>query len=187
MMNGEADNLSVKTFRDMLVENHVSLAFHGVITQDILSLLGHRYRNSHDNLVVSKRIFAIIIELAQNILHYSAEKVFSEKDQREVGVGVIGVSETASQFIISSGNYIYPDDAAKMVERCNFINSLGNEELKEYYREQRRMPQREGKPGANLGFIDMRRKSGNPIEIEVWDQELNKPFFVLTIKVNKEF
>ncbi|GAB4327674.1 MAG: hypothetical protein OHK0038_01410 [Flammeovirgaceae bacterium] len=185
-MKDDLERFSVKSFKEQLSGHRISLAFHGMFSQDVLSLIGLSLKNTPDSQVLSKRLFGIVIEMAQNIHHYSAEKVWSEKDQRKIGIGVITISENDEYYIVSSGNYADIKDVPNIVERSNYINKLSPDELRDYYRDQRKAPQREGKPGANLGFIDMVRKSGNPIDVIIKDYNDAMSFFILTVKINKK-
>jgi len=87
--------------------------------------------------------------------------------------------------VVSSGNYVSNSNLEEISQRFAEINHLSEEELKKLYKAQRKMPQRKNKPGANLGFIDMRRKSGNPIDHLFIKSDQQKIFFVLSVKVNK--
>jgi hypothetical protein len=62
----------------------MSLAFQGIISQDILSLVGTTLRKKPNSEIVSKRLFSIVVEMAQNIYHYSASRAYSEKDKKEI-------------------------------------------------------------------------------------------------------
>jgi hypothetical protein len=184
-MEVNTDQFSTLQFKDSLTDHRISLAFHGMFSHDILSLIGNSLRNQPDSQIIAKRLFAIVVEMAQNIHHYSAQKEFSEKDKRDIGIGVVAVGENDSQYLISSGNYIANKEIDHLMARSKFINQLNTSELKEYYRAQRKAPQRKDKPGANLGFIDMVRKSGNPVDIMIRDVDDEKSFFILTVKVDK--
>ncbi|GAA4832427.1 SiaB family protein kinase [Algivirga pacifica] len=180
------EHFSVKTFKHQLEGQHIKLAFNGMFTQEVLSLIGKSLLDSPDSQVIRKRLFAIVIEMAQNIHHYSARKSFCEKDKKEVGTGVITIGESKDHFIVASGNYIKKEELPPIVERAEYINKLPTEELRAFYREVRKAPQREDKPGANLGLIDMVRKSGNPISIETMEVDDEVSFFILNVKINKE-
>jgi hypothetical protein len=157
-----------------------------MFSQDVLSLIGLSLRNTPDSMRTSKRLFALVVEMTQNIHHYSAQKMFSQKDNRDVGVGVIAISETSEFYQVSSGNYAFKNDAKVLMDRSRYINSLDEDSLKNYYAEMRRQPQRPDKPGANLGLIDMRRKSGHPIEVLIEDVDHNLSFYTLTVRIKKE-
>jgi hypothetical protein len=184
-MNAQMDNFSLKTFKDQLIGHGISMAFHGMVSQDILTLVGQSLRNIPNNQTLAKRLFGLVVEMTQNIHHYSAQKVFSEKDNRDIGVGIVAIGQNETHHIISSGNYVTQKDVKSILERSRYINELSEAELKEYYKQQRRAPQRKDKPGANLGFIDMRRKSGNPIDVLIIEFDDKVSFFILTVKINK--
>jgi len=176
---------SVKDFKNGLVDHKIQMVFTGMFSQEVLSLIGLNLRRNPNSELISKRLFALVVEMSQNILHYSAEKEYSTKDKIYVGVGVICIGEDEEHHIVRSGNLVDNKSAKEMMERVEFINSLSDEELKEYYKAQRKMPQREGKPGANLGFIDMRRKSGCPIDVYFEPVDDQHSFYVLSVKIKK--
>ncbi|MEH0153935.1 SiaB family protein kinase [Limibacter armeniacum] len=180
------EHFSVKTFKDQLELNHILLAFNGMFTQEVLTLIGKTLQSTPNSQMISKRLFAIVIEMAQNIHHYSAHKAYSEKDEKEVGTGVITIGSDDQYFHICSGNYIKKSEVPPLLERADYINELDKEELRDFYREVRKAPQRANKPGANLGLIDMVRKSGNPVLIEIEEVDDDISFFILNVKINKE-
>ena len=182
----QEERFSIKQFKQRLEDNKISMAFQGILSQDILTLVGQSLRNLPNNQVLAKRLFGLAVEMTQNIHHYSAQKIYSDKDGRDIGMGIVCIGQDEDFHLITSGNYIYEKDAKVVKERSRYINSLSDEELKQYYREQRRAPQRKDKPGANLGFIEMRRKSGNPVYVEVIDVNEEMSFFILSVKISKE-
>ncbi|MFT5617780.1 MAG: hypothetical protein ACI85I_001006 [Arenicella sp.] len=179
------DFFSVKRLKDGLKVNHVYMSFSGVFSQDILTLIGLSLRNMPNSEMVSRRVFALAIEMTQNIYHYSNKKVYSEKDKRYIGSGTVAIGESDEFHIISSGNFMDTDKTERLMTRANHINTLNDAELKKYYQEQRRKPRTDGMPGANLGLIDMRRRSGN--QLGVWIDKANEKdsFFTLSLKIRK--
>lgn len=180
------EHFSVKTFKDRLKDQGISLVFNGMFTQEVLTLIGKSLQSTPNSQIISKRLFAIVIEMAQNIHHYSANKAFSEKDQKNVGTGVITIGEDADHFWVNSGNYIDKHEVGQLVDRAAYINNLNQSELRDFYREVRKLPPRKNKPGANLGFIDMVRKSGNTLGVKVEEVDDNISFLILTVKINKD-
>jgi hypothetical protein len=168
-----------------LYYNHIHLAFQGMMSQDVLTLIGLTLRRKPNSELIAKRLFGLVVELAQNIYHYSAIKSFSEKDQREVGVGVVTVGENEHDYFVCSGNLIEADKAQAILERCQHINTLNDEQLKQFYKEQRRQPQREHTTGANVGLIDIVRKSGNPIGCDVSPVDDSHSFLSFIVKISK--
>lgn len=181
---------SMKEFSDLgfyndLRAHQISLTFQGMMSQELLALIGQSLRRKPDDEVISKRLFGLVVELAQNIYHYSAVKQFSEKDEREIGVGIIAVGESEDYYFVYSGNMVDSERVKEIAERCDHINSLDSEAIKHFYKEQRRMPQREDSPGANIGLIEIVRRSGNPIGYLIDHAENGLSFLTFMAKISK--
>src|SRR5438874_247118 len=118
------------SFHQRMCDQRIWLAFKGAISQDVLVELGTVVKNTLGFDTKFKRLFAIFVEMTQNVLHYSAEKESLKSTGESVGVGVVTVMETVDCFRISSGNLIEKNQAQQLSARCEYINSLNNEELK---------------------------------------------------------
>ncbi|GAB4399767.1 MAG: SiaB family protein kinase [Microscillaceae bacterium] len=169
-------------FNDMN-NQEIILTFKGTISQEILADVGISLRSKLNSHSVSKKTFAIFVELAQNIYHHSAQKEYSAIKGRTAGVGVILIQNYTDYLILSSGNLIESYKIEGIQERCEYINTLTPDELREYYMKQRKRPT--GGVGANIGLIDMARRSGNPLEYQVVKIDEYYSFFALSIKVSK--
>jgi len=180
-------DFNVYGFYQQMQQNKVILSFNGVVSQDLLSRLAAslKYKSLKDNTTIGRKIFAIFIELAQNVHLHSAEKAFSIKENRPIGIGFVLVSETPDAYIVSSSNLIVNEKRAHVIDRCNYINGLDPAGLKRFYKEQRRAPQRTESPGANIGLIDMVRKSNNPLDAQMFDYDSERSVFTLSVKINK--
>ena len=143
------DAFSLKTFKEELEQHAISLAFNGSFSQDTIGLINLSINNNSNAKLLTKRIFSLVVEMAQNIHHYSAKKIYSEKYCRDIGVGVLAISETEQHYVITSGNYIHETDRQELQTRFAEINDMTEEELKDLYKVSRKMPQRPNKPGAN--------------------------------------
>lgn len=186
LISAEEERFSVKSLKDALRDHRIHMVFQGMFSQDILTLIGLSLRRRPNSEIVSRRLFALVIEMSQNIYHYSTRKIYSEKDKRYIGTGIIGLGETEEHHILVSGNYMDTAKTEALIKRSNHINQLDTAGLKKYYQEQRKKPRTDGMPGANLGLIDMRRKSKNPIGVHILKIDEKDSFFVLTLKIRKE-
>jgi hypothetical protein len=76
-------------------------------------------------------------------------------------------------------------DEATLRSKIDTVNDMNGPDLKTYYKEILNNTQFSEKGGAGLGFIDMKKRSGCPLEYEITeaDQELKK--YTLTVKVKK--
>ncbi|TAE75943.1 MAG: hypothetical protein EAZ85_01325 [Bacteroidetes bacterium] len=172
----------LKYLRDMSHQN-VILTFKGTISQEILADVGINLRSKLGSFHTGKRIFAIFVELAQNIYHHSAQKEFSVSKGRPSGVGMLAIQEEAETFVLSSGNLIENYKVEGLRERCEFINQMTPDELRTYYMQQRKRPT--GGVGANIGLIDMARRSQNPLQYDITNVDDDISFFSLSITINK--
>lgn len=180
-----APRFSMHKFYSDVRDNSVSLAFQGIMSQEVLSLIALALRRRPDNEVLAKRLFGIVVELAQNIYHYSHSKSYSEKDKRDIGVGVITIGETQTHYVVNSGNIIKIHEAEPITKRCDFINTLDKEGLKEFQKQVRKDPQRPDKPGANIGLIELARRSSNLLGYSINPIDAQTCFLTLSIKIDK--
>lgn len=175
-------------FKKYLEDHHVSFAFRGVMTQDVLALIGLTLRNAEKNRILSRRLFSVAVEMAQNIYHYSAEREYVNVEKAEVGCGIIVITQTEELYKVTSGNLIRRDQEATIAERCQYINSLSSEALRSYHRQQRRIHARlDSTSGANIGLIELVRRSGHPLEIHFFDAEESQEqcFFTMSVTLKK--
>ena len=170
-----------------LAHKDVVLMYQGAMSQTMLATIARRLREAEKDYLVSKRLFAIIIELGQNINHYSEKREFSVNDKREVGYGMFVVQKTETHYIFTAANKIKTSKIEKMKNHCEYINSLNGKELRSFYRSQRKATRQDGHYGGNIGFIEMVRKSNNPLQTEFTISDENKElaYFSIQVKMNR--
>jgi hypothetical protein len=164
--------------------DNVLLEFDGALSQDLLVRIGDVIVKKVAAGKLIKTIFAIFVELAQNIMHYSAEK---EKIKgKNIGIGIILFSEDNKYYNISSGNKIDNSKIKRLEEHLNRINSLDEQELKCFYKERLRAVKDSESKGAGLGLIDIARKSKNKIEYQIFPIDEDNSFIKINVKIKKE-
>ena len=110
-----------------------------------------------------KMIYHAAVEMIQNIVRHT--KVMN--DRRE---GVFCLMNAEHGYTLCSGNYINDDsDVQEWIEE---LNSMNKDELNAIYRERllNGVPSR-GNNSAGIGMIDVRRKTLEPIHINISQQE----------------
>lgn len=175
-------------YKEMQNEN-VVLAFKGAISQSILvglaEMIREKLSTESNRNKTSKKIFSIFVELAQNIHHYSAEKV-QINESKTVGKGIIVIQENKSEYLVSSGNLMEKSNSGSILAKCNHINSLEPSELKAFYKQQVKIPRELEKDGGGIGFIDIARKSGSKLDVQIKNVDEKSSFFILSVRINKE-
>ncbi len=167
-------------------KNEMIFVFNGVITQDLIVLLAETIREElslYCKPQLVNRVFAIFIEMAQNVMHHSDEKFYF--DQQSFGKGQLILLKNHDGFEIITINRVNNSQKKFLMERNNLINKLNRQELKELYIKTRRQKNIVNTKGAGLGFIDIARRSGIPLSVDFENIDDYHHEFSLRVKVNK--
>ena len=139
-----------------------------------------------DNLITTpklKNLFSIYSEMVFNIMLHGAEKEIHE--DKEYGIGSFELWADDDYYLFITKNKISQLDADKIIERCNYINSLDRDALVDFYRETRKESAEANRKGGNIGLIDIVRKSKNPLKITSIEFSENNIELEIEAKVNK--
>lgn len=148
---------------ESMAQKGVIFCFRGPISQDLLLVLGESIRNKMNandftyNTV--QKVFSSFVEMAQNIIHYSSEREDVNKlGIHNLGAGLLTIGTDNQSVYISSGNKIEKTNVQRIQSKLDPILAMNKDELKIYYKEQRKMAREKSSKGAGLGFIEMARK-----------------------------
>lgn len=172
-------------FFDASRRQGVILSFGGDISENVLFSLGEvlklRMSQGETDASVAKRVFAIFVEQAQNVIRYSADKVpqTPAKPGGLVSAGVIVVGSEAERFFVVCGNELPSGDVPSLRARLDHLSGLTGDELKAFYREKLRQPPDEGSLGGSIGLIEIARRSSAPVEYDFQDLGQERSFFCL--------
>ena len=171
-------------FKRHLNSNGIFFCFSGPISQDILVEIGATLRQkmkleeASNSTVI--RVFSMVVEKAQNIIHYSAEKVTKDKsaaNEEKLSLGIIAVGCEDGHYYVLCGNMILNSNVRKLREHLSKLRKMDRGEIKKYYKEQRRKETDLDSKGAGLGFIEMAKKASKPIEYDFKKVDDNYSFF----------
>ena len=170
--------------RETYNEQRILLSFNGPFSQGLIEEIGNALRKHLQSEVTSKSsaldVFAVYVEISQNIREYSAAQNYNEIDSS--ATVVVSRNEDGS-YVIAAGNIVERADADALQQRINELAAMSKEELKAAYKERLRSP-REAEGGAGLGLIDLARKARVPFSCGVHPldgQERN--FFSLRVVI----
>lgn len=182
--------LELLEYYKKMCERNIILDFQGAISQEMLvgmaELIKHKFSQELGRGGAVKKIFSVFIEMAQNIAHYSAERVHLDNHTNDIGAGIIVVTEENRSYIITSGNLVDNGAIQDVTAHCDNINSMDQNTLKQFYKKQIKSSREEGKKGASIGLIDIARKTGNPIRYKVNPIDESNSFLVLSVKIQEE-
>ncbi|PIE89767.1 MAG: hypothetical protein CR997_09435 [Acidobacteria bacterium] len=163
--------------------------FVGPFTQELIAELGSSLRDSmKENQESSSyvvKVFSVVVELSQNILHYSSEtEIIESSDPPEsLPMGMLAAGKQDSKYFVLSGNLLKKEKAESLVNYLEELNMLDKQELRKLYNKKRRLGPSEGSKGAGLGFIEMARKASSPLEYSVHMVDENHSFFSIKVLV----
>jgi len=173
-------------FRSMMA-NHIILSFKGEITSDIITMVLQIMESNLDaaqeKSSVKKKIFNILVECMQNLYHHAESEDTKDTSHRSA---MLELFFDDSFYFITTGNYIKVEEVAPLKDRIERVNSLNKDDLRKYYREILDNNRISNKGGADLGMIDMAKKSGQKLDYEFTNVNDVVSFFGLKVKIAKK-
>jgi hypothetical protein len=172
-------------YRDLRVKD-ISLVFEGQITHQVMKALTGLVEEQLDEVEddsVLRRVYHVMVESLQNINRHA--ETYEYQGQPYPGLGVVLVAKNSKRFQVTTGNII---DSAHEDEIAMFLGKLNNmdpDSLDDLYRKQMRDGIMSPKGGAGLGFIDIRRKTGNPLDYSFVNIDDETSFFIFTSTITR--
>lgn len=178
----------VYEFYKTMKAHEISLVYEGEITHQITkaftSLAESNMAKEEESGTVQRKVFHVMVECLQNISKHADD--FADNDFLYSGRGIFMVSKGETEYTVTTGNAIDNSKRNDMQEMLDRINSMDKEELNELYKKQIKEGRLSDKGGAGLGFIDIKRKTGKPLEYHFLPISENISFFLLTSSISRE-
>lgn len=159
------DTIDLFAMRERFDSQQIMLCFNGPISRSLIEEIGNALRNylsaDHAHPSAAMDVFAVYIEMTQNISHYARIRDWGEQ---ESGATVVVSRDAQGHYVVSAGNLVEQDDGETLVQAVNQLAGLDKTELKALYKAQLRKPRdAEKTSGAGLGLLDIARKSSKPL------------------------
>lgn len=158
------DALDLFSMRETFNRQNIMLCFNGPITHTLIEEIGHALRNylQVDNAHPSSAmdVFAVYIEMTQNIRHYALNKGWLGHDS---ALTMVIARDDEGRYVVSAGNLIDREDGEVLLARIQTMAGLDKAQLKAAYKEQLRRPREPGAQGAGLGLLEIARKASEPL------------------------
>lgn len=157
------------------------LSFNGVLSTEEMDKLLKRGEEELDQYTtdpnIKKRTYSIFIEIVQNLFHHAGEGIESEKNEKNVELYLF---RDDYNFYIKSANFIEKNKIPPLHRWMDKVNSLSSKEIKELYTEYLQRATFSEKGGANLGMIEIVRKSKNNISyrFQKLDEKIYRVFLM---------
>ena len=174
--------------RAMMAQNLI-IVYQGEFTQEttksILAMAERNLESSGEESTIKRKVFNIMVEALQNIVKHSSE-AHAQAGNLVSQSAIFMIGKQPNQYSIMTGNPIRKADSADLKRKLDDLNKLDKEGLKEMYKEIIKNTQISEKGGAGLGFVDMARKSGEPLEFDFPEMNAEYNFFCLKVNVSRE-
>lgn len=171
--------------RGVMRNQGVMFCFSGYLTEDVLTGIGQALKRKLEadetDFKTAIGLFAIFVELVQNVIRYSAERNPSEKqeDAPDLRYGVLTVGRDKSRYFVACGNMIEPGDTPRLKQDLAHIRSLDKDGLKSLYLKTLKGETPGGSAGAGVGFIDIARRAGKGFDYDFQEMGSGQTFFAM--------
>ena len=178
--------LDIYDFYDKMERNHILLSFKGDITSElltsILQIMESKLENLQEEPKVKKKVYNVLVECLQNLYHHMDEVDMLTSDKTRSAIFMIGKFD--NHYNIITGNYIRSENVQGLDSRLQEINTMTQDQLKEYYKKVLANGEMSAKGGGGLGMIDIARKTGEKLNYTFMPIDDKYSFFSLNIKIS---
>jgi hypothetical protein len=148
--------------RETYNEQQILLCFNGPFSQGLIEEIGSALRKYLQSEAASTSsaldVFAVYVELAQNIREYCAARGYNDV---EASATVVISRDGEGHYVITAGNIVERADGEALQQRIVELAAMDKAALKALYKEKLRRPLEES-GSAGLGLIDLARKASTP-------------------------
>ena len=181
IMKSMEDLKYVNLVRKEMNENQLMLCYRGEMSQDIvmalLNLAENKLNQTSFDATVKTRVFGVMVECLQNITQHS-----EKHEHAQSNMFMIGCSDNG--YMIYSGNVIRSDKVDELKSKILKINTMSEEELKEFHKYWIKIESLSGKTEFGLGLIHIARKTGNHLDFDFEQMDNNNHYFSLRTLVD---
>ncbi|OJJ17153.1 hypothetical protein BKI52_31060 [marine bacterium AO1-C] len=169
-------------YHNQIDQENIILSYKGPITPVLIAELSRDIRRDiRSNKKAAKKVFAIFMELAQNVLYYSSEiNLFGDKNR----VGSIFIIDSGVSYEIIVGNMIEDSMVAELTQKCDKIKEFDRGALRAYKRDLRDQSYDQEGDGAGIGLVQA-ALTADKFEMKILEMSHEYSFFVLFLDVQK--
>jgi len=159
--------------------------YEGMFDNEMIGFFSRRMVNfSYDSPGLQKKLIVSFIELAQNVGYYSADKQ-NDFNGKIVGVGALLLGLRDSNVFFCIANKVLNSELNVLQRKCELINSLNREQLRELKRNNRNLiPGTNG--GAHIGLIMIALITNKPLHIQYFKVDDTMSYFIIYVELSKK-
>lgn len=178
---------TIMKLREIFERCNIILSFNGPFSQSLIEELGQAIRHYLESQSQARKwvgdVFAVYIELTQNIRHYADSTAADEAERGRLSAGTVHIAREGERFLVVSGNHVRRGDAAALTERLDRLAAMDACALRAAYKERLRRPLPKGATGAGLGLLQIARTAAAPLEYALAELDEDYLYFTLTVRL----
>lgn len=161
-----------REFCELARQKQVIFYYVGYFSQNIVTAMAEavrlRLEQSGTAGPTRRRLFSSFVEMAQNIIHYSADSLTPpQQEQNELRHGSVCIGlDPEGRYFLLCANPIALEQADTLRQRLETLRAMTLDEIKASYRESLRSDAPDDSKGAGIGFLTMARDASVPLEFE---------------------
>jgi hypothetical protein len=164
----------------------ITLVFEGQITHQVMKALTGLVEEQLDEVEedkVLRRVYHVMVESLQNINRHA--EAYIHRGSPYPGMGLVLVAKNQKRFQVTTGNIVENEHAEEIALFLGRLNNMDQDALDDLYKKQLREGTISPKGGAGLGFIDIRRKTGNHLDYSFVKIDDETSFFIFTSVITR--
>ncbi len=178
-------NYIFERYKNLKVKD-ISLVFEGQITHQVMKALTGLIEEQLDEVeddMVLRRVYHVMVESLQNINRHAES--YEYRGHPYPGMGLVLVAKNSDRFQVTTGNIVEHGHVDEISMFLGKLNNMDSDTLDDLYKKQMREGILSPKGGAGLGFIDIRRKTGNPLDYSFVKIDKETSFFIFTSTIDR--
>lgn len=150
----------------------VFLFYRGYVSQPMIEAsaeaIRRRLQVSDVKYPTQRKLVGAFIEMAQNIVHYSADTLTDPAQTvDEMRYGALCIARHDGGFALTCANPVNETVARRLGDKLGLLSRLSLEEIKQMYRAALRAEGEAQSKGGGIGLLALARDSSRPIEFSM--------------------
>lgn len=171
------------------MESYTILDHKGVIQYETIGELIHTFKDQiHVRGIQTgtyKKILLVMIESLENIMKHSECCSGAPPETYLDYIPVFSIRKNLSQFIIESSNAVQRQNVPAFKNRLDYLNTLDQQGIKEFYKRTITNGQFTNRGGAGLGLIEIAKISGKKIKFDFLPLDAHCDRFNMSIVIDE--
>lgn len=164
----------------------IILVFEGQITHQVMKALTGLVEEKLDDMEddrVLRRVYHVMLESMHNINRHA--EAYEYRGHPFPGMGLVLVAKNNERFQVTTGNIVENGHVEEISMFLGKLNNMEPDDLDDLYKKQMRQGLLSPEGGAGLGFIDIKRKTGNPLDYSFVKIDKETSFFIFTSTITR--